>query len=77
MIPYKQLSLADIFQDCQNKVILMSDKKSLETLHIDKNRNYSDFFLEIISMHQREDPDSFPVGFLSSVSSQSLQTSFF
>lgn len=56
MIPYKQLSLADIFQDCQNK--FNNDKPAFLSLletHIDIDE-FIPISLEIISMHQREDP---------------------
>ena len=49
MIPYKQLSLAEIFTDCQEK--LDNDKPAFLSLletHIDID--------EIIFMHQRAEP---------------------
>ena len=49
MIPYKQLSLTDIFSDCQNK--FDNDKPAFLSLletHIDIDK--------IISMHQRVEP---------------------
>ena len=56
MIPYKQLSLADIFQDCQNK--FDNDKPvflSLLENHIDIEKLFR-FLSEIIFMHQRAEP---------------------
>ena len=46
MIPYKQLSLAEIFTDCQEK--LDNDKSTLMKLFR--------FPLETIFMHQRAEP---------------------
>lgn len=56
MIPYKQLSLADIFQDCQNK--FDNDKPAFLSLletHIDIDEFIPISFRNHF-MHQREDP---------------------
>ena len=56
MIPYKQLSLAEIFTDCQEK--LDNDKPAFLSLletHIDIDELFR-FPLETIFMHQRAEP---------------------
>ena len=56
MIPYKQLSLADIFSDCQEK--FENDKPAFLSLlesHIEIDEIIR-FLLEITSMHQRVEP---------------------
>ena len=56
MIPYKQLSLADIFSDCHEK--FENDKPAFLSLletHIDIDELIP-ISLEIISMHRRAEP---------------------
>lgn len=57
MIPYKQISLADIFQDCQEKFDY--DKPAFLSLletHIDINEIIPVTFFITISMLQRAEP---------------------
>ena len=80
MIPYKQLSLADIFKIAKINLIMTSLHSFSGKTHID-----IDEFIPIsfhhFSIHQQEDPVNtlyvLSCGLIISVSSQSLQTSFF
>ena len=56
MIPYKQLSLADIFSDCQENLKMTNLRFFLYWKPISILMSEFRFLLEIISMHRRAEP---------------------